>query len=415
MEKKPFLTLQQVQEITKTYPTPFHIYDEKAIRENARKVKKAFAWNPGYKEYFAVKATPNPRLIQILHEEGFGCDCSSLPELQLSDVCGVKEHDIMFSSNVTPAEDYKLASDLNTIINFDDITHLDFYDKVVGDWKETMSCRFNPGGDFVLNNSIMDTPQEAKYGMTREQLVEAFKYMKQKGVKHFGIHAFLASNTVANAYYPALARILFQLAVDVQKETGVHIAFINLSGGVGIPYRPSQEPNDIMAIGEGVHQAYDEVLVPAGMDDVAIHTEMGRFIFWPYGALVAQCIHQKHTYKEYAGLTPARRTSCARRCTAHTTISPCSARKTRCAIIRRDRRFSAKITTSLPLTAICRRLTSATCFISTIPARTASRWAITITQSCVPQSCCFARTARDDPPRRDPEGLLCNVRFYRTV
>ena len=180
MEKKPFLTLQQVQEITKTYPTPFHIYDEKAIRENARKVKKAFAWNPGYKEYFAVKATPNPRLIQILHEEGFGCDCSSLPELQLSDVCGVKEHDIMFSSNVTPAEDYKLASDLNAIINFDDITHLDFYDKVVGDWKETMSCRFNPGGDFVLNNSIMDTPQEAKYGMTREQLVEAFKYMKQK-------------------------------------------------------------------------------------------------------------------------------------------------------------------------------------------------------------------------------------------
>ena len=208
----------------------------------------------------------------------------------------------MFSSNVTPAEDYKLASDLNTIINFDDITHLDFYDKVVGDWKETMSCRFNPGGDFVLNNSIMDTPQEAKYGMTREQLVEAFKYMKQKGVKHFGIHAFLASNTVANAYYPALARILFQLAVDVQKETGVHIAFINLSGGVGIPYRPSQEPNDIMAIGEGVHQAYDEVLVPAGMDDVAIYTEMGRFILGPYGALVAQCIHQKHTYKEYAGL-----------------------------------------------------------------------------------------------------------------
>ena len=302
MEKKPFLTLQQVQEITKTYPTPFHIYDEKAIRENARKVKEAFAWNPGYKEYFAVKATPTPRLTQILHEEGFGCDCSSLPELQLSDVCGVKEHDIMFSSNVTPAEDYKLASDLNTIINFDDITHLDFYDKVVGDWKETMSCRFNPGGDFVLNNSIMDTPQEAKYGMTREQLVEAFKYMKQKGVKHFGIHAFLASNTVANAYYPALARILFQLAVDVQKETGVHIAFINLSGGVGIPYRPSQEPNDIMAIGEGVHQAYDEVLVPAGMDDVAIYTEMGRFILGPYGALVTQCIHQKHTYKEYAGL-----------------------------------------------------------------------------------------------------------------
>ena len=302
MEKKPFLTLQQVQEITKTYPTPFHIYDEKAIRENARKVKKAFAWNPGYKEYFAVKATPNPRLIQILHEEGFGCDCSSLPELQISDVCGVKEHDIMFSSNVTPAEDYKLASDLNAIINFDDITHLDFYDKVVGDWKETMSCRFNPGGDFVLNNSIMDTPQEAKYGMTREQLVEAFKYMKQKGVKHFGIHAFLASNTVANEYYPALARILFQLAVDVQKETGVHIAFINLSGGVGIPYRPDQPENDIMAIGAGVRDQYESILVPAGMGDVAIFTELGRYLLGPNGCLVTTAIREKHTYKEYIGV-----------------------------------------------------------------------------------------------------------------
>ena len=165
-----------------------------------------------------------------------------------------------------------------------------------------MSCRFNPGGDFVLDNEIMDTPQEAKYGMTREQLIEAFLYMKAKGVKHFGIHAFLASNTVANEYYPALARILFHLAVEVQRETGVHIAFINLSGGVGIPYRPSQEPSDIIAIGEGVHRAFDEVLVPAGMGDVAIYTEMGRFILGPYGALVSQCIHQKHTYKEYAGL-----------------------------------------------------------------------------------------------------------------
>ena len=219
----------------------------------------------------------------------------------MSRACGITGHEVMFSSNVTPAADYKLASDMDAIINFDDITHLDFYDKI-GEWKETMSCRFNPGGDFVLDNEIMDTPQEAKYGMTREQLIEAFQYMKAKGVKHFGIHAFLASNTVANEYYPALARILFHLAVEVQRETGVHIAFINLSGGVGIPYRPSQEPNDIMAIGEGVHRAYDEVLVPAGMDDVAIYTEMGRFILGPYGALVSQCIHQKHTYKEYAGL-----------------------------------------------------------------------------------------------------------------
>ena len=295
MEKKPFLTLEQVQEIVRTHPTPFHIYDEKAIRENARKVKAAFAWNPGFKEYFAVKATPNPRLVQLLHEEGFGCDCSSYTELQLSRACGITGHDIMFSSNVTPDEDFKLASDLDAIINFDDITHLDYYDKV-GQWKETMSCRFNPGGDFVLENEIMDTPQEAKYGMTREQLIEAFKYMKAKGVKHFGIHAFLASNTVANEYYPALARILFKLAVEVRKETGVHIAFINLSGGVGIPYKPWQEPNDIMAIGEGVRRAYEEVLAPAGMDDIAIYTEMGRFILGPYGALVARCIHHKHTY-----------------------------------------------------------------------------------------------------------------------
>ena len=301
MEKKPFLTLQQAQEISKTYPTPFHIYDEKAIRENARKVKAAFAWNPGYKEYFAVKATPNPRLVQILHEEGFGCDCSSYTELQLSRACGITGHDIMFSSNVTPNEDFKLASDLDAIVNFDDITHLDYYDKV-GEWKETMSCRFNPGGDFVLNNSIMDTPQEAKYGMTREQLIEAFKYMKQKGVKHFGIHAFLASNTVANEYYPALARILFKLAVEVQKETGVHIAFINLSGGVGIAYRPDQRSNDIAAIGEGVRKKFEEILVPAGMGDVAIFSEMGRFTTGPYGALVSTVIHEKHIYKEYIGL-----------------------------------------------------------------------------------------------------------------
>ena len=302
MEKKPFLTESMAQDIIQDVPTPFHVYDEKGIRENARRINKAFSWNKGFREYFAVKALPNPVILQILKEEGCGVDCSSLTELMLSEVCGFSGSDIMFSSNVTPAEDYKLASDLNTIINFDDITHLDFYDKVVGDWKETMSCRFNPGGDFVLNNSIMDTPQEAKYGMTREQLVEAFKYMKQKGVKHFGIHAFLASNTVANEYYPALARILFQLAVDVQKETGVHIAFINLSGGVGIPYRPEQTENDIMAIGEGVRKKFEEILVPAGMGDVSIFTEMGRFTTGPYGALVATAIHEKHIYKEYIGL-----------------------------------------------------------------------------------------------------------------
>ncbi len=301
MEKTPFVTLEQVNEIVKTYPTPFHIYDEKAIRENARKIKAAFAWNPGFKEYFAVKATPTPRLIQLLREEGFGCDCSSYSELVMSKACGITGHDIMFSSNVTPDEDFKLASDLDAIVNFDDITHLDYYDRV-GEWKETMSCRFNPGGNFVLENGIMDTPQEAKYGMTRQQLVEAFKIMKAKGVKHFGIHSFLASNTVANEYYPALARILFKLAVEVKNETGVHISFINLSGGIGIPYKPWQEPNDIEVIGDGVRRAFEEILVPAGMGDISIYTEMGRFILGPYGALVAKCIHHKHIYKEYVGL-----------------------------------------------------------------------------------------------------------------
>ena len=300
MQKKPFVTLSQVEEMTKTYPTPFHLYDEKAIRENARKVKAAFAWNKGFKEYFAVKATPNPRILQILKEEGFGADCSSYTELLMSDAVGLNGHNIMFSSNVTPAEDFELAAKLGAIINFDDITHIDFYEKIAP-FQETMSCRFNPGGDFKIDNEIMDCPQEAKYGMTRPQLTEAFLKLKEKGVKHFGIHAFLASNTVANEYYPVLARILFETAVELQKETGVHIAFVNLSGGVGVPYRPDQKPNDIMAIGEGVRKAYEEVLVPAGMGDVAIYTELGRFILAPYGCLITKCVHQKHTHKEYIG------------------------------------------------------------------------------------------------------------------
>ena len=300
MQKKPFVTLSQVEEMTKTYPTPFHLYDEKAIRENARKVKAAFAWDKGFKEYFAVKATPNPRILQILKEEGFGADCSSYTELLMSDAVGLNGHNIMFSSNVTPAEDFELAAKLGAIINFDDITHIDFYEKIAP-FQETMSCRFNPGGDFKIDNEIMDCPQEAKYGMTRPQLTEAFLKLKEKGVKHFGIHAFLASNTVANEYYPVLARILFETAVELQKETGVHIAFVNLSGGVGVPYRPDQKPNDIMAIGEGVRKAYEEVLVPAGMGDVAIYTELGRFILAPYGCLITKCVHQKHTHKEYIG------------------------------------------------------------------------------------------------------------------
>lgn len=301
MEKKPFVTLEKVQEIVKEYPTPFHIYDEKGIRENARKLKQAFAWNKGFKEYFAVKATPNPYLMAILKEEGIGADCSSYTELLLSDKVGLKGHEIMFSSNVTPAKDFELAAKLDAIINFDDITHIDFYEKIAP-FKETMCCRFNPGGEFKIHNQIMDNPQDAKYGLTRPQMTEAFLKLKAKGVKNMGIHSFLASNTVTNDYYPTLAKLLFQTAVELRDETGMHISFINLSGGVGIPYRPEQEPNDILAIGEGVRKAYEEILVPAGMDDVAIYTELGRFMLAPYGHLIAQAIHEKHTHKEYIGL-----------------------------------------------------------------------------------------------------------------
>ena len=302
MSKKPFVTKEQVEEIVKTYPTPFHLYDEKGIRENAKALKEAFAWNPGYKEYFAVKATPNPFLLQILKEYGCGCDCSSYTELLMSDAVGIDGHDIMFSSNDTPEEDFKLADKLGAIINLDDITHIDFLEKTIGHIPETISCRYNPGGIFKISNDIMDNPGDSKYGMTTEQITEAFKTLKAKGAKEFGIHAFLASNTVTNEYYPMLARTIFELAVKLEKETGADIKFINLSGGVGIPYRPDQEPNDIMAIGEGVRKVYEEILKPEGMDDIAIYTEMGRFMMGPYGALVTKAVHEKHIYKEYIGV-----------------------------------------------------------------------------------------------------------------
>ena len=300
MEKKPFVTKEQVEEIVKKYPTPFHIYDEKGIRENARKVKEAFAWNPGFREYFAVKATPNPFLINILREYGCGTDCSSKTELMLSKAIGCKGEEIMFSSNDTPPEEFVYANKLGAIINLDDFTHIDVIDKLIG-IPETISCRFNPGGLFSIANSIMDNPGDAKYGFTKEQLIEGFKILKAKGTKNFGIHSFLASNTVTNDYYPSLAKILFELAVEIKNKTGCHIKFINLSGGVGIPYKPDGTPNDILAIGEGVHKVYDEVLVPNGMGDVAIYTEMGRFMMGPYGGLVTRVGNMKHTYKEYIG------------------------------------------------------------------------------------------------------------------
>lgn len=302
MEKTPFTTKEKLEEIAAKYPTPFHIYDEAGIRRNAENLKKAFAWNKGFKEYFAVKATPNPFLINILREYGCGCDCSSVTELMLSKAIGAVGDDVMFSSNDTPPAEFKYAADMGAIINLDDITHIDIVEKTLGKLPKKMSCRYNPGGYFKISNNIMDNPGDAKYGMTTEQLFEAFKIMKSKGVEEFGIHAFLASNTVTNEYYPTLAKTLFEVAVKLKEETGANIKFINLSGGIGIPYRPEQEPNDIFEIGTGVESVYNEVLAPAGMDDVSIYTELGRFMMGPYGALVTRAINEKHTHKEYIGV-----------------------------------------------------------------------------------------------------------------
>ena len=302
MNKKiPYITKEKAEQIAKQFPTPFYLYDEAGIRRTARLVNKAFGWNKGFKEYFAVKATPNPYILQILKEEGCGADCSSLTELQMSHAAGLTGHDVMFSSNETPVEDMQLASKMGVIINLDDITHVEFLEQVAG-IPETICCRFNPGGHFAIANSIMDNPGDSKYGMTREQMAEAYKMLMQKGAKHFGIHAFLASNTVTNAYYPELARQLFTLAVELKEETGADITFINLSGGVGISYHPEQQENDILAIGEGVRKVFEEVLVPAGLGNVSLFTEMGRFMLAPYGALVTRAIHEKHIYKEYIGV-----------------------------------------------------------------------------------------------------------------
>ena len=300
--KELFVNLDKVQEITNDYPTPYHLYDEKGIRENARDLYKAFSWNKGFKEYFAVKATPNPEILKILREEGCGVDCSSYTELMLSEACGFSGDEIMFSSNVTPAEDFKLASDLGSIINFDDITHIDFFENVVGSFPETICCRFNPGGTFNISDNVMDTPGDAKYGLTEDQMVEAFKKLKAKGVKHFGIHSFLASNTVSNEYYPALSRVLFKLAVKLKNEADVHISFINLSGGVGVPYKPEESKNDIFAIGDGVRLAFEEILTANDMGDVKIFAELGRYMLAPFACLVATALHRKETHKSYIGL-----------------------------------------------------------------------------------------------------------------
>ena len=299
MEKKTFVTLEQLKDIEKEYPTPYHLYDEKGIRENALRLKDAFSWNKGFKEYFAVKATPNPFILKLLQECGCGVDCSSLTELMMSDKLGFHGDDIMFSSNDTPAEEFQLARKLEAQINLDDYTHIDFLNEICG-IPETICCRFNPGGVFKIS-TIMDNPGDAKYGFTKPQIIEGYKRLKELGAKRFGIHSFLASNTVTNEYYPTLAKILFETIVEIKEQTGVEISFVNLSGGIGIPYRPDQEPNDIYKIAEGVKKAYEEILVPAGME-VAIYTELGRYMLGPYGCLVTKAIHEKHIHKEYIGV-----------------------------------------------------------------------------------------------------------------
>lgn len=299
--KTPFVSREKLAEITAQFPTPFHLYDEKGIRERARALHEAFSWNPGFKEYFAVKATPNPAILKILKEEGCGVDCASYVELLMSQKLGFAEQDIMFSSNNTPAEEFQFARDLGATINLDAYEDVAFLKEAAGIPK-IISCRYNPGGVFELGTSIMDNPEEAKFGMTKDQLIQAFKELKELGAEKFGIHALLASNTVSNDYYPELAHQLFELAVEVVAETGVELDFINLSGGVGINYQPEGEENDIAVIGQGVRQAYEAILTPAGLGQVKIYTELGRFMLAPYGLLVTKVTHKKQTYRTYLGV-----------------------------------------------------------------------------------------------------------------
>ncbi|WP_423216016.1 diaminopimelate decarboxylase [Streptococcus equinus] len=297
--KTPFISAKELEKITTEFPTPFHLYDEKGIREKARALNKAFSWNKGFKEYFAVKATPTPAILKILQEENCGVDCATEVELLMSHKLGFT--DIMFSSNDTPAREFQYAKEIGATINLDAYEHIAFLKEVAG-LPETVSLRYNPGGVFSLGTDIMDNPEESKFGMTKAQLIQGFKDLKAEGVKYFGIHSFLASNTVTNDYYPELARQLFELAVEVKEKAGVSVSFINLSGGVGVNYRPEQKANDIAVIGEGVHRVFDEVLVPAGLGDVKIFTELGRFMLAPHGLLVTKVRHRKETYRTYIGV-----------------------------------------------------------------------------------------------------------------
>jgi len=294
------ISLEQLREIVKKHPTPFHIYDEAAIRKNAKELIAAFAWCPGFREYFAVKATPNPHILKILQEEGFGGDCSSQAELTLCEALGMRGDDIMFTSNNTPAKDYAKAAELGAVINLDDLSHIEYLDQHVGIPK-TVCFRYNPG-PLREGNVIIGRPEEAKYGFTREQLFEGYSQLKEKGVEQFGLHTMVASNELNPDFFVETARMLFELCVDVHQSVGVRINFVNLGGGIGIPYRPEQSPVDLAYLGREIQAAYEELIKPAGLDPLQVLMENGRMVTGPFGYLVTTAIHKKSIYKQYLGV-----------------------------------------------------------------------------------------------------------------
>jgi len=300
-EKKLPIGHGDMLELASQLPTPFYVYDEKAMIEHARYFKKLFAWAPGFCNYYAVKACPNPTLLKLLAQEGFGADCSSLPELQLAKACGITGRKIMFTSNDTPPEEFKAAYELGAIINLDDITHIEALQQAVGTFPDTICFRYNPGPDRT-GNAIIGNPVEAKYGVTTSQIIDCYKIMKEKGVKHFGLHTMVASNELDGSYIVETARMLFDLAIRIHKEAGVRIEFIDMGGGIGIPYRPDQEAMDLAKVSNDMHELYESMIVPAGLDPLQIVFECGRVITGPYGYLVSRVLHVTKKYKDYVGL-----------------------------------------------------------------------------------------------------------------
>jgi len=303
MAKNFPLNSNELKELIKKFPTPFYLYDEKAIRQNMREFTKAFSIFPVFREHFAVKACPNPYILKILESEGCGADCSSMPELMLSEISGIKGEKVIFTSNETPAEEYQLAYKQGNIINLDDITHIEYLKKALGGKLPEKICfRYNPGNQKQGCNSFIGKPEDAKYGLTREQMIEAYKICKAEGVKHFGIHTMVASNELNPDYFADTAKLVFELAVEVKEKTGVRIEFSDLGGGIGIPYKPGQKKVDYNEIAKKIRELYDKIIVPAGLDPLGIYWECGRPITGPYGWLVTTAIHKKHIYREYIGV-----------------------------------------------------------------------------------------------------------------